>query len=645
MRLFIDQTGGSKVFLSFVESLSRVTEFAIHIEPSPGKLAARHAIVNCDAWLLFTDASCDATLAAVNSRPCAPRNLPLFIIDCQFQRADRERYLAAGVIEHVDYHALDITSFTMMIGAAVRAHRSAGSAQAEALEFDLLCNTLNVGSWEWNLRTNGFTWSSREYELFGIDASLDRIVYDSWRDAIHPGDRDRVEAELARAIVGQADYHSVFRVQRHVAGQVPTLHWIEGVGRVQRDEHGAALQMHGLNWDVTAKHKALADLEASRNCSNCLSHHSKNPFQAYFEQSADCLFHIVETADGRLQYTAMNPSGLQHAGVPIDQILGRTPSDVLGNEVGGAIEAGMRMAIRSGKPFVYKPTFDMGEGSVVYDAVYIPIKNESAEIVGVLGCARDITAGRQMEETLLQAQKMEALGQLTSGTAHDFNNILQSISSALDIAEYMKTPERRENALVLCRNAVKCGKALTSGLLAFSRREEMAVGPADLNALVNAMADMIRLTLGARIELHVEADPLLWPALISEQQIELAIINLAVNARDAMPEGGRLTIATRNVHTAEVIGSLAPGEYVCLSVADTGTGMSADVLSKAMTPFYTTKPAGKGTGLGLSMVRSTAAGLGGELHIASVAGQGTAVAIYLRRAQAMSDSELGLVRS
>jgi len=315
-----------------------------------------------------------------------------------------------------------------------------------------------------------------------------------------------VEAELGRAIVGQADYHSVFRILKpNDKGQLETR-WIEGVGRVQRDAQGAPINMYGLSWDVTSKYQALADLEAKRNCNNCLSHQSKNTFQTYFEQSIDCLVYLTEAADGRLTYTAINQSALDHAGLTREQVLGRTPSEVLGSEVGSVIENAMRTAIGTGQPYLYKPTFDMGGTTVSYDASYIPISDGTGSVVGVIGSARDITSARRMEDSLVRAQKMEALGQIASGTAHDFNNVLQNLASALDIVERVEARGVRLEAARIARSAVKNGQALTSSLLSFARREVLQTSVASLNQIIAGTREMIRLTLGPKIELRIATD-------------------------------------------------------------------------------------------------------------------------------------------
>jgi PAS domain S-box-containing protein len=259
---------------------------------------------------------------------------------------------------------------------------------------------------------------------------------------------------------------------------------------------------------------------------------------------------------------------------------------------------------------------------------------------------RDITAERAAEaelmmaqEALRQAQKMEAIGQLTGGIAHDFNNLLTGILGSLDLVRRRIAGNKFEDIprfMDAASNSAKSAAALTHRLLAFARRQSLDSRPNDLNRLVNGMQDLLMRTLGEQIELHCVLAANLWTALTDANQIESAVLNLAINARDAMPNGGRLTIETANVQLDGAYTSLhedvKPGDYVVISVSDTGIGMTPEVLAKAVDPFFTTKPPGEGTGLGLSGIYGFAKQSQGHLRIYSEVGHGTTISLYLPRA-------------
>ncbi|QHJ00146.1 GAF domain-containing protein [Xylophilus rhododendri] len=241
-------------------------------------------------------------------------------------------------------------------------------------------------------------------------------------------------------------------------------------------------------------------------------------------------------------------------------------------------------------------------------------------------------------EQLRQSQKMEAVGQLTGGIAHDFNNLLQGITGSLEVVRRRIAAGRTEDLQRFIDGAIQSARraaALTHRLLAFSRRQPLAPKAVRANPLVQSMEELLRRTLGERIGLELQLQPELWPTRCDANQLESAILNLCINARDAMPDGGQLTIATRNtrIEAAEAAGreDLSPGEYICLRVADTGTGMSADVLAHAFDPFFTTKPIGQGTGLGLSMIYGFARQSEGHVRIDSEPAAGTTVSLYLPR--------------
>ncbi|WP_151448432.1 hybrid sensor histidine kinase/response regulator [Lacisediminimonas profundi] len=263
------------------------------------------------------------------------------------------------------------------------------------------------------------------------------------------------------------------------------------------------------------------------------------------------------------------------------------------------------------------------------------------------GVGRDITPEKEQAETLRQtqaalqqAQKMEALGQLTGGLAHDFNNLLASMSANLEILK-LKTAasgssellRHIDDALVISERAA----ALTHRLLAFARRQTLAPQAIDVNVLVNSLTDMLQRTLGPSIRLSTELDPASWIVRCDRNQLESALLNLVINARDAMPDGGDLRIETFNIELgadhARTFHDVAPGDYVVISVSDTGCGMTPDVAARAIDPFFTTKPPGQGTGLGLSMIYGFMKQSAGHISIRSVPGRGTTISLKLPRYQ------------
>lgn len=232
---------------------------------------------------------------------------------------------------------------------------------------------------------------------------------------------------------------------------------------------------------------------------------------------------------------------------------------------------------------------------------------------------------------------MEAVGQLTGGLAHDFNNLLAGISAALELMQKRIAQDRFKDVdkyLATAQGATKRAAALTHRLLAFSRRQTLDPRPTDVNTLIVGMTELIQRTVGPSIRLKTLVAPDLWPALVDASQLENALLNLCINARDAMPDGGSITVETANRAVAvESVRTLdiPEGEYLCLCVTDTGTGMSTEVIAKAFDPFFTTKPLGQGTGLGLSMIYGFTKQSGGHVRVHSQVGQGTTMCIYLPR--------------
>jgi PAS domain S-box-containing protein len=292
------------------------------------------------------------------------------------------------------------------------------------------------------------------------------------------------------------------------------------------------------------------------------------------------------------------------------------------------------------------------DGSRFWASVVVDAIHDEGELIGFAKITRDLSerreAQKQLEaarEQLFQAQKMEAIGQLTGGLAHDFNNLLAGIVGCLELLRTRLAQGRigeLERYITAAQGASSRAAALTHRLLAFARRQTLDPRPTDANKLVADMEELVQRTVGPAIQVETAQAIGLWPTLCDPNQLENAILNLCINARDAMPEGGRLTIETANMWLdarAARERDMQPGQYVAICVSDTGVGMSSEVKARAFDPFFTTKPTGQGTGLGLSMIYGFTQQSGGQVRIYSEEGEGTTVRIYLPRHQGEADEE------
>lgn len=272
--------------------------------------------------------------------------------------------------------------------------------------------------------------------------------------------------------------------------------------------------------------------------------------------------------------------------------------------------------------------------SVVIDPIY-----ENGTLIGFAKITRDITERRnaqleleRMQKQLAQAQKMDALGQLTGGVAHDFNNLLMIVSGNVQrLKRLVSGDPKAARAVQAIETAADRGTTLTRQLLTFSRRQRLNPQPVSLSERIQSIRDVLTSGIGTNIDLDIDVSPQTWPVTVDIGELEIALINLVLNARDAMPQGGVITIRTAHANL-DPDDTVAGGEYVALTVSDTGVGISSDVLDKVFEPFFTTKPSGRGTGLGLSQVYGFAHQAGGTVKIESVLGAGTVVCVYLPRA-------------
>jgi PAS domain S-box-containing protein len=527
-----------------------------------------------------------------------------------------------------------------MLARAIRYARSNATSVAAARmaerRFAMAQDAARIGTWDWDIRTNAVVWSLQLYAIFGLDPAVPHPdLYDYWFNALHPDDRDAAQAGVTDAIAGRGTIDTLFRILRPNPDDLqapPAIRWISCKGEVIRDASGRPARAVGINVDVTEYQAALHELSISRACAIEDLEKSERRFRTYFENSPACLAHLTKTPDGRFVYEDANPVALASVCLTRDMVVGRTPEEVLGPDKGGNLTEWLLSVYETGEPYQCEPTWKMESGSVIYDATYLPLRDANRQVTGVLVFARDITERRDLESALRQAQKMEALGQLAGGVAHDFNNLLTGVLGCFDLVGRHVTSDKGRRFIDEGKRAVERGTALTSRLLAFSRQQPMSTESVDFNLALESMTDMLTRTLGGSVRVGKRLAPDLWRARADRNQIELAVMNLGINARDAMPFGGTLTIETGNATVdTQHEGGPEPGEYVAISVIDTGTGMPPDVLERVLEPFFTTKAAGKGTGLGLSMVYGVVRQLGGGLAITSEPDKGTTVTLYLPR--------------
>ncbi len=465
-----------------------------------------------------------------------------------------------------------------------------------------------------------------------IIRSPDVASYREWT-AFHADGR-RVEGEeypLARAVATGEPAEGEYRYRRGDGTEA----WIRVMGAPIRDaETGGVSGGIVAVLDIDAEKRAEQDLRRSTGELAAEVGERTRERDRIWRNSRDLL--LVVGLDGVIR--AVNPAWTAVLGHREEELVGRRfDSFVLPEDVGPSHEA-MERALRESLPH-FENRYRHRDGSIRWLSWTAAQEGESLYCV-----ARDVTADKAREaelaeaqDQLRQAQKMEAVGQLTGGIAHDFNNLLQVVIGNLEILQ-RNLPEdsarlRRsaENAM----NGARRAAGLTARLLAFSRRQPLDPRPVDVNGLVAGMSELLGRTLGETVRLETALSDGLWQVQADPNQLENAMLNLAVNARDAMPDGGRLTIETANARLDRAYAArnaeTAPGEYVAIAASDTGVGMDKQTLDRVFEPFFTTKEVGKGTGLGLSQVYGFVKQSGGHVKIHSAPGEGTSVRIYLPR--------------
>ncbi len=505
-----------------------------------------------------------------------------------------------------------------------------------------------VGGLDVDLRDGFRTRRPPEYlRLHGLPPEAVNEPHEAWIDRIHPEDRESTVARFQAEVNGGADeYNAEYRIVRPSDGEI---RWISATAEIHRDAEGRASKLIGAHLDITDRKRAEIALKES---------------EARFRMIADSapVPMWVTMRDGKRSFA--NKAYCEFLGLPFDEALEFDWNDAPHPDDLERVLAERKEGEASRRPFMLEARYRRADGEWRWlRSESRPRGADEDEELGFIGVAHDITVSKQAEiqlrrmnetleqrvaerthelqaaeETLRHAQKMEAIGQLTGGVAHDFNNLLQGIIGSLDVIKRRVSQGRTgdlERLVDSAMHSANRASALTHRLLAFARRQPLDPRPVSANTLIGSMEDLLRRSMGERIAVELFLAAGLWSTLCDANQLENAILNLAINARDAMPDGGRLAIETCNAHLDGAYAArqreLSPGQYVCVSITDTGTGMAGDVLARAFDPFFTTKPTGQGTGLGLSMIYGFARQSNGHAKIYSEAGRGTTVKIYLPR--------------
>jgi PAS domain S-box-containing protein len=505
-----------------------------------------------------------------------------------------------------------------------------------------------IGGLEVDLRTGFRNRRSPEYLLIhGLPPDAANESHEAWVARIHPEDREATEKKFRDAIAGTArDYTVQYRIIRPSDGET---RWISVKSTIERDDNGRAVRLAGAHTDVTEQVEADLALRQSeerfRKLADELAELNATLAQRVEEKTRerDRIWNVSQdlllVADREGTWRTVNPAWTKTLGWSEAELLNRTSEWLEHPDDGGITRAQVSKLRDSAATVRFESRFRHKDGSYRWLS-WTGVADQDH----IYAVARDVTAEKAAaerlkatEEALQQSQKMEAVGQLTGGIAHDFNNLLTGIVGSLDLLQTRLDQGRTDNVARYINAAMTSANraaALTHRLLAFARRQPLIPKSVDANQLVVSLEDLLRRTIGETIDLETITAGDLWATLCDPNQLESALLNLAINARDAMPDGGRLTIETSNARLGSVTAetpALLPGDYICIDVTDTGVGMSAEVAGRAFDPFFTTKPIGQGTGLGLSMIYGFARQSNGHATIDSQPGQGTSVKLYLPR--------------
>jgi PAS domain S-box-containing protein len=475
-----------------------------------------------------------------------------------------------------------------------------------------------IGHFIWDAKTNSTTYRSDTIlELLGVSSDQAPRTFADFQKFVHSEDRERFEVAFQAGNVAETGHAIEYRLVRPDG----ETRYVEEIFTAEHDETGAIIRYVGTVQDITERKLIEATLDENRE----LMHAVINTMPAVI---------IVKDREGRIVLMNQTLAGLY----------GKTPEECLDLQLDDPYDAEEtkkrdRLVFNTGQPMPWTEIeYDITGNVETWLTTKQPIKAADGTVKFVLSIALDVTDRKTLESQLRHAQRLEAMGQLTGGVAHDFNNLLAiMIGNAALLEDIVGEDDEAKTFIREIMSAVDRGASLTNRLLAFSRNQALSPVAVGIDGLIGGLNDMLRRTLGETIDLRIEKTSTLWLATVDPFQFENALVNLTLNARDAMANGGTLTITTDNATLTEIYAAhheeVTPGDYVKIVVSDTGAGIPPEALAKAFEPFFTTKDVGKGSGLGLSMVFGFAKQSKGHVTIYSEVGHGTTVNLYIPRSE------------
>jgi PAS domain S-box-containing protein len=576
-----------------------------------------------------------------------------FILIPEEHRAElagiEERLLRGGALAHIEQEDVrkdgsriqvsltlspikDATGF--VTGVSVIAHditeRKRAEVELSESEAGLAAaqRIAHIGSWQWDVQTDTARWSDETFRIFGLTPRQLKDHRRVFLESIHPEDRTRVDRALTDALSGARDYDLDYRV-RLADGTEKVVH---SHAEVLKDEAGKPLGMRGIVHDITESKRAEEE-------------HVR--LVTAIEHSAEAV--VITNTLATIEY--VNPAFTRITGYSREEALGQNPRILKSDKQDPAFYQQLWETILKGETWHGELINRRKDGSLYTEQMNIaPVRGALGEVTHFIATKQDVTERKVLEGQLRQATKMEAVGRLAGGIAHDFNNLLTIINGYTELLIDRFAADNR--VTVYLKEIAQAGEraaTLTRQLLAFSRSQVLAPQVLDLNAVVSNLEKMLKRMIGEDIELDTLLAPSLGRVKADPGQIEQVIMNIVVNARDAMPRGGHLTIETSNVELDETYArnhvTVKPGPHVMLAIADDGVGMTPETQAHIFEPFFTTKEQGKGTGLGLATVYGIVKQSGGSIWAYSEVGQGSVFKIYLPMVDESPAAEPGMMES